>query len=178
MISVAAISYVELTKAHPIPMAMLQFAILGTLGEIVSQWIVKKSFKYPFTAGMTLWKMLVWATLAIGIKYAFKGFTGFTEHLIHEHYLPELSRLGKAFAISSFMNLQFGLFLVLIHRVLDNIPLKVKNWANLHKGFYSLLWFWIPAHTITFTLPTVYQIGLAAVWSVFLGLILGFFNRK
>lgn len=178
IITAAAISYVELTKAHPIPMAMLQFAILGTLGELVSQWIVRKSLKYPFTAAMTLWKMLVWATLAIGIKYAFQGFKGFTEYLVAHEYLPELGKLAKAFAISAFMNLQFGLFLVLIHRVLDNIPLKEKNWKNLHKGFYSLLWFWIPAHTITFTLPTEYQIGLAAVWSVFLGLILGFFNRK
>ncbi|HOH46253.1 MAG TPA: hypothetical protein PLX59_00300 [Candidatus Cloacimonadota bacterium] len=174
----AAISYVELTTAHPILMAMLQFAILGTLGELVSQWIVRKSFRYPFTAAMTLWKMLVWATLAIGIKYAFQGFTGYTEYLVEHGYLPKLGTFGKAFAISSFMNLQFGLFLVLIHRVLDNIPLKEKNWKNLHKGFYSLLWFWIPAHTVTFILPPVYRIGLAALWSVFLGLILGFFNRK
>lgn len=178
MTSVLAISYVELSKSHPIPMAMLQFAILGTLGELVSQWIVRKSFKYPFTAAMTMWKMLVWAILAIGIKYAFKGFTGFTDHLIEEGFLPQLDGLGYAFAVSAFMNLQFGLFLVLFHRVLDNIPLKEKNWQNLHKGFYSLLWFWIPAHTVTFTLPPDYRIGLAAVWSVFLGLILGFFNRK
>jgi hypothetical protein len=42
----------------------------------------------------------------------------------------------------------------------------------------SLLWFWIPAHSVTFALPKPYQIGLAAIWSVALGIILGFYNRK
>lgn len=82
-----------------------------------------------------------------------------------------------AFTISALMNLQFGLTLVILHRVLDNIPLKVKNWKGLDKGMLSLIWFWIPAHTMTFMLPDVYRIGLAAVWSVVLGLILGFFGK-
>jgi hypothetical protein len=76
------------------------------------------------------------------------------------------------------MNLQFGLFLVLMHRYLDNIIERKKNWKNIDKGFYSLLWFWIPAHTITFILPKEFQIGLAAVWSLALGLILGFYRRR
>lgn len=170
--------YVAQVTAYPIPMAMLQFAILGTFGEIVSKWVIKRNFKYPFNLVETVWKMIVWAILAIGIKYAFQGFLGFVDRLIEHHYLPELSRFGYAFAVSALMNAQFGVFLVLMHRVLDNIPLKVKNWKNLDKGLYSLLWFWIPAHTMTFMLPPDYRIGLAALWSVFLGLILGFFNRK
>jgi len=159
---------------------MLQFAILGTLGEIISKWVVQKSFKYPFSALMTLWKMLVWAVLAVGIKYAFKGFTGFVETLIHSGLWPALEpgSFGYAFSISAMMNLQFGLFLVIMHRVLDNIPEKHKNWHNLHKSMYSLLWFWIPAHTVTFMMPDALRIGLAAVWSLALGLILGFYNRK
>lgn len=68
--------------AYPIVMAMIQFALLGTLGEIISKWIINKGTKYPFTLGMTLWKMVVWAILAIGIKYAFKGFVGYTEYLV------------------------------------------------------------------------------------------------
>lgn len=170
--------YLAGVKAHPISMAMAQFAILGTFGEIVSKWVIRRSFKYPFTLAETLWKMIVWATLAIGIKYAFQGFLGYVDRLIEHHYLPELTKFGYAFAVSALMNAQFGVLLVLIHRVLDNIPLKQKNWKNLDKGLYSLIWFWIPAHTMTFLLPPDYRIGLAALWSVFLGLILGFFNRK
>jgi hypothetical protein len=92
--------------------------------------------------------------------------------------LPELNSLGRSFAISTSMNLQFGPFLVIIHRVLDNLILKDKNWDNLDKAMLSLLWFWIPAHTVTFLLPKPYQIGLAAIWSLALGIILGFYNRK
>lgn len=177
-LSTLGAQYVTWVKAYPIPMAMLQFAILGSLGEIVSKWIINRNFKYPFTLFATLWKMLVWAILAVGIKYAFIGFGGFTDRLIEHGFLPQLTGLGYAFTLSALMNLQFGVLLVLIHRVLDNIPLKVKNWHNLDKGLYSLLWFWIPAHTLTFMLPPDFRIGLAALWSVFLGLILGFFNRK
>jgi len=118
--------------------------------------------------------------LAIGIKYAFKGFGGYVDKLIAVQLWPDFEpgTLGYALSLSLLMNLQFGLFLVIMHRVLDNIPLKAKNWKNLDKSMYSLLWFWIPAHTVTFMLPDLLRIGLAALWSVALGLILGFYNRK
>nr|MDK2850525.1 hypothetical protein [Candidatus Cloacimonadota bacterium] len=172
--------YLTWVQSHPITSAMLQFAILGSLGEIISKWIVQKSFKYPFTFMMTIWKMIVWAVLAVGIKYAFIGFGGYVQSLIESGLWPAFAKgsLGYALSLSILMNLQFGLFLVLIHRILDNIPLKEKNWKNLHKGMYSLLWFWIPAHTVTFMVNDDLKMGLAAVWSVALGLILGFFNRK
>ncbi len=170
--------YVIIVKTNPIASAMVQFAILGTFGEILSGWIKQKKVFYPFTMGITLWKMVVWAILAVGIKYAFYGYIGFVDYLVAHQYLPVLSEFGKAFAISAMMNLQFGLLLVLLHRALDNVPEKTKNWKNIDKGIYSLIWFWIPAHTLTFMLPDVYRIGLAALWSVVLGLILGLFNRK
>jgi len=170
--------YVNWVRTMPIISAMVQFAILGTFGEVISRWIRSKSFRYPFTFALTLWKMVVWAILAIGIKYAFKGFTGFVEFLEAHAMLPQLSVFAKAFAISAFMNLQFGLTLVLAHRALDNLPEKQKSWKNIHKSIFSLVWFWIPAHTVTFMLPELYRIGLAALWSVVLGVILGFFSAK
>ncbi len=106
---------------------------------------------------------------------------GFINALLQHHLLPKsvytntfLYASSKSVAI----NLQFGFFLVIFHRFLDNLPLKEKNWNNLDMGILSMLWFWIPAHTITFILPTDFQVGLAALWSVVLGIILGFFNRK
>ena len=170
--------YLEWVKAYPILSAVIQFAILGTFGEIISKWVSQKSFKYPFTFFLTIWKMVVWSILAVGIKYAFKGYIGFVDHLIEVNMLPQLTGFGYAFALSALMNCQFGLTLVIMHRVLDNIPEKVKNWKNMHKGMYSLLWFWIPAHTVTFMLSPDLRIGLAALWSLALGLILGFYNRK
>ena len=168
--------YVNLVIAHPILTAIVQFAILGTLGEIVSRWVVQKNFRYPFSFALTLWKMEVWAILAVCIKYAFVGIDGFVRALMEHGLLPQLNAFGFAFAKSALVNLQFGLFLVIFHRILDNMVLKEKNWHNLHKGMLSLLWFWIPAHTVTFCLAKPYQIGLAALWSVVLGFILGSFS--
>jgi len=174
------LTYMNWVNSWPIISAMIQFAILGTLGEIVSKWIIQKNFKYPFGLWLTLRKMLVWALLAVGIKYAFKGFGGFLQTLIDSSMWPRFAEgsFGQAFSLSVLMNLQFGPTMVIMHRVLDNIPEKVKNWNNMDKSMYSLLWFWIPAHTVTFMMPDMFRMGLAAVWSVALGLILGFYNRK
>ncbi len=177
-ISVILNSYLTWVKTYPIVSAMIQFAILGTLGEVISKWIIQRNFRYPFGLVLTIWKMIGWAILAIGIKYAFKGYIGFVDYLIEHQMLPELSTLGYAFAISAFMNLQFGLLLVLVHRILDNIGAGKMNWKGLNKSMFSLIWFWIPAHTLTFTLAPDLRIGLAALWSVVLGLILGLFNRR
>jgi len=170
--------YVELVKAHPILTAMVQFAILGTFGDIISKWIIKRKIFAPYKFPTLLLKMVEWAILAVGIKYAFVGIIGFVESLVQHNMLPELNRLTWAFSISVTLNLQFGLFLVIFHRILDNLIAREKNWDNLDKAMLSLLWFWIPAHTITFTLPGHFRIGLAALWSVALGIILGFYNRK
>jgi hypothetical protein len=170
--------YIELVTAHPILTAIVQFAVLGTLGDAVSHWIVKRKIFSPYDVKTLVLKITEWSILAVMIKYAFIGFHGFVETLIENSYLPPLDSLGKSFAISTSMNLQFGPFLVIMHRLMDNLIAGKQNWNNLDKGFYSLLWFWIPAHTITFILPKEFQIGLAALWSLALGIILGFYNRK
>jgi hypothetical protein len=170
--------YIELVTAHPILTAIIQFAVLGTLGDAVSHCIVKRKIFFPYDTKTLILKIIEWSILAVMIKYAFIGFHGFVETLIDNNYLPQLEGLSKSFAISTSMNLQFGPFLVIMHRLMDNLIAGKQNWKNLDKGFYSLLWFWIPAHTITFMLPKEFQIGLAALWSLALGIILGFYNRK
>jgi hypothetical protein len=169
--------YIELVTEYPLATAMVQFAILGTLGDIISKWIVKRKFFFPFGVNTLILKMAEWAFLAVCIKYAFVGFQGFIDSLTQHGLLPDLPLFGRSFAVSASMNLQFGPFLVIMHRILDNTIAREKNWNNLDKGLLSLVWFWIPAHTITFILPRPYQIGLAAIWSVVLGIILGFYNR-
>ncbi|MDP2302799.1 MAG: hypothetical protein Q8N03_10305 [Ignavibacteria bacterium] len=170
--------YVETVKAYPIITAMIQFAILSTLGDMISKWVIQKRIFLPFTYKTVILKMLEWAFLAVCIKYAFVGFNYFVQGLVEKSLLPGLNYFWEAFAISATMNLQFGPFLVIMHRLLDNLIAKENNWANIDKGMYSLLWFWLPAHTITFMLPKPFQIGLAALWSVVLGLILGYYNSK
>ena len=157
---------------------MVQFALFGTLGETASKWLASHRIFSPFGARGTILRMLGWAALAVCIKYAFTGFVAFIDGLVAHGLLPEMGTFGRAFAVSLAMNLQFGPFLVIAHRLIDNAIDGRPNWANLDKGFLSLLWFWVPAHTITFLLPLDLRIGLSAVWSVALGLILGWYNKS
>ena len=92
--------------------------------------------------------MLEWALIAITIKYAFVGFQGFVDSLVLHHLLPELGLFGRAFTVSVTINLQYGLFLVIFHRFLDNLIAIQNNWKNIDKVMLSLVWFWIRAHTI------------------------------
>ena len=174
--------YVDIVKSYPITSAMIQFAILGTTGDWIAKVIQNKKIFWPFSTKETIWKFIEWAILAILIKIASVGFKGFVDSVVATNLLPDIFAQKRhflnAFTVSLTMNVQFGLLLVILHRFLDYLPFGKTNWQGIQKGFYSLLWFWIPAHTVTFMLPTEYQIGLAALWSVMLGLLLGLFNRK
>ncbi len=63
--------------------------------------------------------------------------------------------------------------MMLFHRLEDNLIMREWSWGGLRKAWFTLIWFWIPAHTVTFSLPREFQIGLAALWSVALGVIMG-----
>ncbi|MDO7977182.1 hypothetical protein [Oceanotoga teriensis] len=154
-------------------MAFIQFAILGTLGEIVALKLSKKKI----IVLKTVYSAIVWGVLGIIIKFVFVGFNGFVNELVSYGYLPS-GDFWKAFFKSLFMNSMFGPVMVVIHRFLENLyNLKLKiSKEGLKKAFWALLWFWLPAHTITFMLPNNWQITLAAVWSFVLGLLLSFFN--
>lgn len=173
--------YINAVTSHPILTAIVQFAILGSLGEAIAKMIINKKCYWPFSFQSTVWKMIVWSILAVAIKYAFTGMKGYIITLVEHNFLPDLcleNKLLHAFTTSFFVNIQFGFFMVIFHRFLDNLVETTKNWKGLDKGMLCMIWFWIPAHTITFSLPKEFQIGLAALWSVVLGVLLGYFNKS
>ncbi|MDK2946182.1 hypothetical protein [Geotoga petraea] len=160
---------------NPFLSAFVQFAILGTLGEIAANILSKKKISILKTIG----SIFVWGILGIAIKFVFSGFTGFVEHLTNIGYLPD-GEFYNAFFKSVFTNAMFGPWLVIGHRFLDNLlrfKIRVPK-EGLKGALLTLIWFWIPAHTITFALPSDWQITLAAVWSFVLGLILSLFVKK
>jgi hypothetical protein len=171
--------YVGLVSSAPLAAAFIQFFFLGTLGELLGILAAKK--KPSNKALEWLLKALVWGALGIVIKYAFAGFAGFLEGLAHKGFLPaswlELTAL-RAFLQSLVTNAMFGPYLMLIHRTTDNWITGSKGYAGIEKSLVTLAWFWLPAHTVTFALPVDYQIGLAALWSVALGIIMGFTKRS
>ena len=86
--------------------------------------------------------------------------------------------VGKAFAVSLFTNLLFGPQMMAFHRIEDNLILGEKGFAGIENAWKTLLWFWIPAHTLTFSLPPDFQIALAAFWGLVLGVILGLSRKR
>ena len=168
-------SYVAFVTANPMTAAAVQFGILGTLGELISNYVKSKRWTLNCSFAQAILKVLAWALLGIIIKYGFIGMKGFVKALFQEQLLPAfLSKgIGLAFVISVCTNTFFGPQMMYFHRIEENLIMGKSDYTGLDKALWTLLWFWVPAHTVTFALPKVYQIGLAAAWSVVLGLILG-----
>ncbi len=168
-------AYAQWVRENALLSAAIQFGILGTLGEAISASLRQKRAALPGNAWQTLAKVAAWALLGIVIKYGFTGMRGFTRELADHGLLPQMvsSGVGWAFAVSVLTNVFFGPQMMFFHRLEDNLIAWKSSFKGLTTAWWTLLWFWIPAHTITFSLPLEYQIGLAAVWSLVLGLILG-----
>jgi hypothetical protein len=99
----------------------------------------------------------------------------FVDGLIAHRLLPEAPHGSVLWAlmVSVLTNLLFGPQMMFFHRLEENLIMWRWDTSGLKKAWMTLLWFWIPAHTVTFSLPENYQIGLAALWSVALGIIMG-----
>jgi len=168
-------TYIQWVTENPLLSAAIQFALLGTLGEMIAVSIGRRQFSTPGTVLQTLGKVLAWALLGLVIKYGFAGMKGFTLALIDHSLLPHFlaSGLGWAFSVSVLTNILFGPQMMFFHRLEDNLILGTRGFAGIERAWWTLIWFWIPAHTVTFALPKHFQIGLAAIWSVVLGVIMG-----
>ncbi len=167
--------YIKWVTAYPLLSAAVQFAVLGTLGEIISFSIQQRRWGLPCSGLQLLAKMVGWALLGIIIKYGFTGMRGFTRALLDHHLLPAVfgQGLGWALAVSVLTNIFFGPQMMAFHRLEDNLILGQKGFQGINRAWATLIWFWIPAHTITFLMPVEVQIGLAAGWSLVLGIIMG-----
>jgi len=172
-------SYVAWVQAHPVLSAALQFALLGTLGELLSGWL-RGGRVLPCTRAQLLGKVIGWALLGVLIKAGFVMMQGAAAALLERGLLPAAlaGNPWRALLVSVVTNFFFGPQMMFFHRLCDNVILRQRNWTGLERAWWTLIWFWIPAHTITFLLPAHFQVGLAALWSVALGLILGLSSRK
>ncbi len=166
--------WIEFVENYPILSAILQYSILGTIGEWFGTAVRKGRF-VSYSPGIIIQKITICSMLGVMLKYVFVGFGGFVDALVNEGMLTGRFR---PFFTSLFMNSLFGPIQILFHRFMDNVFKKEKNWRGIKGALLTIIWFWIPAHTITFMLPAVWQITLAALWSAFLGIIMGFFNRR
>lgn len=168
-------SYRLWVLSHPFLSAAIQFGLLGTLGEMVAASLKHRRPVLPCTPLQLGFKVIAWALLGLVIKAGFVGMKGFTRALMDHHLLPSIlaSGFGWALTLSTLTNVFFGPQMMLFHRLEDNLILGRQGFDGMMPAIRTLGWFWIPAHTLTFSLPAEFQLGLAALWSLALGIILG-----
>ena len=123
-------TYAAWVSQNPILSAAIQFAILGTLGEVISASLQAKRPALPCTTLQLLGKVFAWALLGVIIKYGFAGMKGFTAALLEHKLLPAFlgSGIGWAFAVSTFTNVLFGPQMMAFHRLEDNL-IQAKGFA-------------------------------------------------
>jgi hypothetical protein len=179
-------SYLALVREHPLPMAFGQFALLGTAGEQLSAKIRSGGAGMPMGAAKLGLKALGWGLLGVYIKFMFVTAAAGVSGLVTYGALPrfvDTSGLAGALTTSVLMNAMLGPSMVILHRLIDNaidwaLGHASLGWAGLSKGLMTLLWLWIPLHTLTFLQPAEVRIGMAAALSLVLGVVLGLAAKK
>lgn len=174
--------YLGVSAEHPLLAAFAQFLILGTIGEILSVMVRTGQCTFPFSRHKFALKLFGWGVLGIYIKLMFviasAGFVG----LIGYGVFSESSRYTTAFITSVLMNIMLGPSMMLIHRLIDNaidrvLGEKALGWVGVEQAMGTLVWLWIPLHTITFTQPKEIRVGIAAVLSLVLGVVMGYAKK-
>ncbi len=182
----------ELTRAYPYTMGFFKIALLGTMGELLGGRIVTGAWRL---AGIRLQqRILVWGFLGWVFTAVFPLFSFGVDGLLVAGLLPGAgSVLAAAFFKSCFMNLIFAFPMMVFHRVTDNLIERGElfsvwplvdvytsiDWRNMLRIVgAACVWFWIPAHTVTFLLPPEFRVVSAALLAVVLGAILGFAKKR
>ena len=182
----------KLSGNHPYLMGFVKFALLATAGELIAIKMATGTFSKP---RYLIARIVIWGLIGIWITYMMKIFFLGAGAMIASGLLPgaKLSpvwhKLVRAFATAATMNLTFGPTFMAVHKCSDTyLALRAQRGkgVKLAEVIDSVDWkrfvsftlfktvpiFWIPAHTVTFLLPSEYQVMLAALLSVALGIIL------
>ena len=184
--------FLSFAASYALVAGFIKFFVLATIGGFIGIRIRKGKWKKP---DYLLVKAIVWGVIGIVIVLMFGIFSSGVEFLQAEKILPfEGSVIAFALFTSISMNLTFAPTMMAFHRISDtylNLRVSNKN-VSLKDAIEEIKWnqfvsfivlktiplFWIPAHTITFLLPSEYRVLFAAVLGILLGLILGLFKNE
>lgn len=200
-------AYLSFNKEHGMIISFIKFGLLATLGEVIGLRIrtgnyIQKGFgilpKIIIWGFIGLTIKIAFVIFATGTPQLM-GYLGMSDATIAMKNNFTWSKLGVAFAISAAMNIMYAPVMMTFHKITDIhvakyggklksliVPLdfaqafKQINWdIQWHFIFKKTIpMFWIPAHTITFLLPTDFQVLFAALLSIVLGLILAVASLK
>ena len=188
-------------------MSFIKFAVLATLGESIGLRIrngvynkkgfglIPRAIVWGFL-GLTI--KMAFVIFATGTPQ-FLAYLGFEKAVVAMAGSITPLKLLVAFSISAAMNLIYAPIMMTLHKITDT---HILNNNGTIKGFFqpikfgeimvnmdwSVQWnfvfkktipfFWIPAHTITFLLPSHYQVLFAAVLGIVLGVLLAIASLK
>ncbi len=191
-------------QGQPYLMGFVKFGLLATAGELIAVRMAKGRFQKP---PYLIARMVIWGLIGIWITFMMKMFFIGSGAMISAGLLPGAGlvdasgapnvwqNLIRAFATSATMNLTFGPTFMAVHKCSDTyLALRAERGGGVTlsdvidavdwKRFVSFTLFktvpifWIPAHTLTFMLPPAYQVMLAALLSVALGVILNLRKKQ
>lgn len=181
-----------LSGTHPFIMGFIKFALLATAGELIAAYIATGE---PTVPVKIVWRFLIWGLIGVWITFMMKVYSFAAVSLMEQKILPGgTNTFLKALYTSVMMNTTFGPTFMAVHKCTDRLLVLKNNKesASLKNVISGIDWtgfvgftifktvplFWIPAHTVTFLLPSQYQVMMAAALSVALGIILSIGNRK
>jgi hypothetical protein len=187
--------FIQVTNAHPYVMGFVKFAILASMGEMLTLRIISGEWRKP--VGL-YYKAFIWGLVGISIVLMFGLFSEGVYGIVQKGLLPDApgfaGRFLKAFYIGTFLNLTFGPAFMAVHRISDTwIDQRAEGQRPTLGGVVGLIdwpeflrfvvgktipFFWIPVQTLNFMLPPHYRIIVAAYLSIALGLILAYARRR
>jgi hypothetical protein len=185
--------YLEFGAAHPFVMGFAKFFVLGTMGEMLAPRLITKNWIMP--KGL-LYRAIIWGLIGWMLVVIMPLFNIGVVALQGKGLLPFAdSQLSTSFFTSFIMNLAFAPAMMMGHKYTDAmIDLYYKNkklpkvsevvdfidWQGFigFVCFKTIPFFWIPAHTITFMLPSEYRVLAAAFLGIALGLLVAIPKMK
>ena len=194
--------YKEFNAAHGMMMSFFKFGILSTMGEMLGCRISTGNYVTPtfgVLPRMIVWGLLGMGINMAMIIFS-KGTPMFMEYMGMKDAVNSftaaaftMDKLWVALAVSVAMNTIFAPVFMTFHKITDAhiaahggslkalvipIPMAERfasiNW-QAQWGFVfkkTIPFFWYPAHTITFLLPTEQRVLFAALLGIALGVLL------
>lgn len=200
--------YKEFNAAHGMVMSFIKFAVLATLGEMLGHRISTGKYLSPtfgVVPRMVVWGILgmgismAMTIFSVGTPAFLStlGMDNASELLKSDVFSGE--KIIVAAAVSIAMNSIFAPVFMTLHKITDT---HIAQWGGGLKSLvkpiemtkiitnlnWSVQWnfvfkktipfFWYPAHTITFLLPSEWRVLFAAFLGIVLGVILSVAAKK
>jgi len=199
--------YVRYNAEHGMITSFIKFAVLATFGEALGLRIRTGAYNqkgFGLLPRAVVWGILgltiklAFVVFSAGMP-VFLAYLGLKSAPLAIQGLISWEKVLVAFSISTAMNLIYAPVMMTFHKITDahiisnggtvsglfrpikfaeimvNINWRVQ-WDFVFKK--TIPFFWIPAHTITFLLPTDFQVLFAAILGIALGVLLAIASLK